>query len=222
MDIGASFGYMFEDKDWVKKILIGGVVSLIPIVNFAVLGYVVQIVRNVRDGQTLPLPEWDQFGDYFMSGLWLFLIFLVYSIPIIILACLQGVGTFMLGSASNSSSDTTANAMFFVSTCFSCLMGLWGLVIGVLSPAIIVRFAETGQFNSGLRLGEVFGVISANVGNYVIVMIIMWIASGIIAPLGLIACVVGVIFTNFWAQLVSGNLLGQLAIEVRETAPRVV
>jgi Protein of unknown function (DUF4013) len=220
MDIGISFGYMFEDKDWVKKILIGGVLSLIPIVNFVTLGYLVQVVRNVRDGQALPLPEWDQFGEYFMSGLWLFLIFLVYSIPIIILACLQGVGSVVLGSSSGGNeADTAATAIFFVSTCFSCLMGLWGLVIGVLSPAIIVRFAETGQFNSALRLGEVFGVISANVGNYVIVMIIIWIASGIIAPLGMIACVVGVIFTNFWAYLVSGNLLGQLASEARTTAP---
>ena len=53
MDIGLSFSYMFEDKDWIKKILIGGLISLIPIVNFAALGYVVQLVRNTRDGRPL-------------------------------------------------------------------------------------------------------------------------------------------------------------------------
>ncbi|PWH20913.1 MAG: hypothetical protein DDG58_00470, partial [Ardenticatenia bacterium] len=84
MDIGIAFSYMFQDRDWLKKILIGGVISLIPIVNFAALGYVVQLVRNVRDGQDLPLPEWDQFGEYFVSGLYLFLVYVVYAIPIIL------------------------------------------------------------------------------------------------------------------------------------------
>ena len=91
MDIGSSFTYMFQDKDWIKKILIGGVVGFIPIVNFAAIGYMIQIIRNVREGQTLPLPEWDEFGKYFVDGLWIFLIFLVWAIPIIVVACLSGV-----------------------------------------------------------------------------------------------------------------------------------
>ena len=220
MDIGISFTYMFEDKDWLKKILIGGLISLIPIVNFAALGYVIQVIRNTRDGRTLPLPEWDRFGEYFMSGLWLFLIYLVYSIPILILACLQGIGMAVIGSGGNGSSQNTVASVFgIVSICLSCLMGLWVLLLAVISPALMVRFAETGQFNATLRLGGALGVLKANVGSYLIVMIVMWVASGIIAPLGLIACVVGVIFTQFWAHLVTGNLLGQLANEVRRANP---
>lgn len=219
MDIGISFGYMFEDKDWLKKILIGGLISLIPIVNFAALGYLVQIIRNVRDGQALPLPEWDQFGEYFVSGLWLFVVFLIYSIPVIILACLQGVGTAVIGSSGSGGGDDMATVYLIVSTCLSCLMGIWGLVIGVLSPAIFVRFAETGQVGATMRFGGLMDVIRANVGGYVIVMLLIWVATGIIAPLGLILCLVGVIFTQFWAYLVSGHLLGQLANEVRAVRP---
>jgi hypothetical protein len=218
MDIGISFGYMFEDKDWLKKILIGGLISLIPIVNFAALGYLVQIIRNVRDGQALPLPEWDQFGEYFVSGLWLFVIFLIYSIPVIILACLQGVGTALIGSSGNGGDDM-ATVYLIVSTCLSCLMGIWGLVIGVLSPAIFVRFAETGQVGATMRFGGLMDVIRANVGGYVIVTLLIWVATGIIAPLGLILCLVGIIFTQFWAYLVTGHLLGQLANEVRAVRP---
>jgi hypothetical protein len=219
MDIGISFGYMFEDKDWLKKILIGGLISLIPIVNFAALGYMVQVIRNVRDGQALPLPEWDQFGEYFVSGLWLFVIFLIYSIPIIILACLQGVGTAVIGSSTGNGGDNAATAYMIVSTCLSCLIGIWGLVIGVLSPAIFVRFAETGQVGASMRFGGLMDVIRANVGGYVIVTLLIWVATGIIAPLGLILCLVGIIFTQFWAYLVAGNLLGQLANEVRAVRP---
>ena len=216
MDIGSAFTYMFEDENWIKKILIGGIISLVPIVNFAAMGYVVEVIRNVRDGRPTPLPEWDQFGQMWMSGLWLFLIFLVYSIPIIILACISGIATAAMGTAlEGASADAVGGTMGIVSTCLSCLMGLWGLVIGVLSPAIVIRFAETGQFNSAFQFGEVFSLVKVNVGSYVIALILLWVAIYIISPLGLIACVVGIIFTTFYAYLIAGNLLGQLAAQVR-------
>jgi hypothetical protein len=216
MDIGSSFTYMFEDESWIKKILIGGIVALVPIVNFAAMGYVVEVIRNVRDGRPTPLPEWDQFGQMWTSGLWLFLIFLVYSIPIIILACISGIATAALGTGlEGASADAIGGTMGIVSTCLSCLMGLWGLVIGVLSPAIMIRFAETGQFNSAFQFGEVVSVAKANVGSYLIVLVLLWVAIYIIGPLGLIACLVGMIFTIFYAYLIAGNLLGQLAAQVR-------
>ena len=216
MDIGSAFTYMFEDESWIKKILIGGIVSLVPIVNFAAMGYVVEVIRNVRDGRPTPLPEWDQFGQMWMSGLWLFLIFLVYSIPIIILACISGIATAALGTAlEGASADAVGGTMGIISTCLSCLMGLWGLVVGVLSPAILIRFAETGQFSSALQFGEIVNVAKANVGSYLIVLILSGVAVYIIGPLGTIACIVGMIFTIFYAYLIAGNLLGQLAAQVR-------
>jgi len=219
MDIGSSFTYMFEDESWIKKILIGGIVSLVPIVNFAAMGYVVEVIRNVRDGRPTPLPEWDQFGQMWMSGLWLFVIFLVYSIPIIILACISGIASAAMGTAiDTASADVASGAMGIVSICLSCLMGLWGLVIGVLTPAIMIRFAETGQFSSALQFGEIFSIVKVNVGSYLIVLVLCGVAVYIIGPLGTIACVVGIIFTYFYAYLVAGNLLGQLATEIRGAA----
>ena len=88
------------------------------------------------------------------------------------------------------------------------------LAIAAASPAIMIRFAESGQFNAGFQFGEIFSFISANVGNYIIVIILIWVA-GLIASLGVILCVIGVIFTQFWSYLVAGNLMGQLAGEVQ-------
>ncbi len=215
MDIGSSFTYMFEDENWLKKVLIGGIVAIIPIVNFAAIGYLVQIIRNVRDGHPLPLPEWDQFGAYFMDGLWIFLIILVYLIPLILLACIQGIGT-----AALSSNKDAESALTIVSSCFSCLMAVWGLLVGALSPAVLIRYAEVGEFMAGFRFGEIFSVITANIGSYVIVLLLWWVAS-FIGELGIILCVIGVIFTAFWANLVGGNLIGQLAAQVRQNQPTV-
>jgi hypothetical protein len=205
MDIGASFGYMFQDEDWIKKIVIGGIVGIIPIVNFAAIGYMIQIIRNVRAGQPLPLPEWDEFGQYFMDGLWIFLIILVWSIPALVVACLQGIG-----GAAVANNDQMANTYGVISVCLSCLIGLWSLIVGIFFPAIMIRFAEVGDFMAGFRFGELFNFISLNVGSYVIVLVLIWVAS-LIASLGVILCVIGVLFTQFWAYLVSGHLMGQLA-----------
>ncbi len=212
MDIGSSFSYMFQDDDWIKKILIGGVVGVIPIVNFAAIGYMIQIIRNVREGQELPLPEWDEFGKYFVDGLWVFLIFLVWMIPIIVVACLQGIGSAALSDASSDA----AGALGIISACFTCVIVLWGLVIAAVSPAIMVRFAEIGEFMAGFQFSELADIIRANVGNYIIVILLMWVA-GLIASFGVILCFIGVIFTQFWSYLVTGNLLGQLAAQEQST-----
>jgi hypothetical protein len=198
---------MFDDEDWLKKIGIGGVVTLIPIVNFAAAGYMVQLVRNVRDGRALPLPEWDEFGKYFMDGLWLFLIGLVWAIPIILLACLQGVGTAILA-------ENSEEAVGIISMCVGCLNMLWGLVIAIAWPAILIRFAEIGQFSAGLQFSEIFGIIGSNVGSYIVVVLLMLVA-GFVAMFGVILCIIGVIFTQFWAYLVTGNLIGQFAAQSR-------
>jgi len=213
MDIGSSFTYMFEDENWLKKLLIGGIVAIIPIVNFAAFGYIIQIIRNTRDGHPTPLPEWDQFGAYFMDGLWIFLIMLVYLIPVILLSCIQGVGTAALANSQDAESIVA-----ILSGCLSCLMGLWSLVVAVILPAVMIRYAEVGEFMAGFRFGEIFSVITANVGSYIVVLLLMWVAS-FIGLLGIILCVIGVIFTSFWSYLVGGNLMGQLAAQIRQNQP---
>ena len=214
MEIGSAFTYMFEDEDWIKKILIGGVVAMIPVVNFAALGYLVQVIRNVRDRRALPLPEWDQFGEYFKAGLLLFLIYLVYSLPALLLA---GIAFIPIMIAGSSGSDEMG-AVGFLSVCGYFLVGLYSFLVGILFPAILVRFAEIGTFGSGFQFGDILAIIKANIGSYIIILLLMWVVQGIIAPLGVILCVVGVIFTTFWSYLVSGNLAGQYAAQMRQQA----
>jgi len=93
MDIGKAFTYVFEDEDWVKKVLIGGVINLIPIVGLLFTsGYMLETLKNVMEGHPLPLPEWDDWGGKFMKGLMAAIIGLVYSLPVIVLTlCFTGV-----------------------------------------------------------------------------------------------------------------------------------
>ena len=48
MDFGKAFTYVFEDEEWIKKILIGALLSLIPFVGWwFVGGWGLEITKNV-------------------------------------------------------------------------------------------------------------------------------------------------------------------------------
>ena len=91
MDIGKAFSFVFEDEEWVGKVLIGGLISLIPLIGqLAVLGYALKVAQNVAQGNPRPLPRWNEFGDHLMRGLYDFVIRLVYALPVVVLGLLFG------------------------------------------------------------------------------------------------------------------------------------
>ncbi len=215
MDIGKSFTYVFEDPNWIVKVLIGGIVSVIPIVNFAVVGYMLTTLRNVAEGQPTPLPEWGDFGNHFMKGLYAVVGGIVYFLPAIVVYCCIILLTSLLpGSAGTVSGRNAANnvggIVGLVVTCLGCLVGLYSLVAGLTIYAPLTRFAmSANQLSVFWDLRGNFDFITRNLSNYIIAILIALVAS-FVASLGLILCVVGVIFTEFWSSMVTANIFGQL------------
>lgn len=212
MDFGKSFTYVFEDPNWMMKVLIGGVVGMIPIVNFAVLGYMVTTLKNVADGQTQPLPEWSNFGDHFMKGLYVFVGALIYTAPVILLYCCIFALSAVLPAAGGALGRDVGNALAslagLLSLCLSCLILIVALAVAIFFPAALVRFAMSNQLSTFWDFRGVLDLVRANLSNYIIAILIMWVA-GFVAGFGVILCFIGVIFTAFWAQLVSAHVLGQ-------------
>lgn len=217
MDIGKAFTYVTEDPNWIMKILIGGLVGLVPIVNFAALGYMVTTLKNVADGQPQPLPEWSNFGDHFMKGLYVFVGYLIYFAPAIIIYCcvsiLGGFVTGALGSAASGAGRDAAGAlggvMSIVMMCLYCVVALLLLVAGVFFPAALTRFAMSqNQLSLFWDFRGAYELVSKNVSNYVMAILIA-IVAGFVAGFGIILCFIGVIFTQFWSYLVTAHIFGQ-------------
>jgi hypothetical protein len=207
MDYGKSFTYPFEDKEWVTKILIGSLLSVVPFVNLVVLGYVLKVIRNVADGIEPALPNWDDFADFFMKGLVAALGTLVYALPIIATALAMAFFGALTGYDSGSSQQFSP--FVFCIWGLSCLTAFYGLFMALVLPAAYVKYALRGDFGAFFRFGEIFHFITSNLGNYAIAMILTWIAS-FIAGFGVILCGIGIVFTEFWATLVMPHLLGQI------------
>ena len=211
MDFGKAFTYVSEDPDWLKKIGLGGVIAIVPILNFAVAGYSLEVSRRVINNEPRPLPEWDDIGGKLVKGFLVAVIGLVYGLPNILLSCVSQVAAQapqLLSSGSKSPDQTILTIMLVVTACFSCLSFLYSLFMMVVLPAAIGNYAAKGQLGAAFRFGEVFGLVQKNIGTYLMVLLIS-IAAGIVAALGLIACVIGVIFTAFYSQLVMGHAIGQ-------------
>ena len=215
MDIGKSFGFVFEDEKWITKVLIGGLVSLIPIVDFAALGYAVRTLKNVAEGAERPLPDWGEFGDFFVKGLMVFLAVLIYSIPAILLSTMGAVITAV---ASSGSQDTVSGALAVCTAAISCVAVLYSLIVALWAPAAAVDYAMSGEFVAFFRFGEIWSLISANLGGYIVALVVAWLASLVASLVGAILCLVGTLFTSFWAVLVASHLLGQW----RRQAPKAV
>jgi hypothetical protein len=216
MDIGSAFTYMFDDPDWIKKLAIGGGIAfvgliltpiLIGLAGFFVLsGYMIEVLKNVRDGHARPLPEWGDFGELLKKGFFVAVIGFVYNIPSLIFACATQAVTIGLDSAD----PDVAQSLGIVFICLSCIQILFGLLAALLLPAGLIRYAQTDSLGSAFQFGELYRFIRSNLGDYIIVFLLGLVAQ-IIATFGVILCVVGVFFTLFWSLLVTGNLYGQLA-----------
>jgi hypothetical protein len=169
----------------------------------------VEALKRVADGMDVPLPEWDDFGGKFIKGLMVFIILLVYTIPMWVVACLAW-GVLIVGGAAES--DALMQMGGLCMTCLYCVIPLWGIVVLLIAPAAVIRYAVTGEFMSAFQFGELFSFISGNIANYIVAIILYMVAS-FIAGFGIIACGVGVLFTTFWAYLVAAHLLGQVQRE---------
>ncbi|MBN1890248.1 MAG: DUF4013 domain-containing protein [Thermoflexales bacterium] len=205
MDFGKSFSYVFDDQDWLKKVLIGGVVTLVPILNFAAIGYALEVTRRVIKGTgATPLPEWDDLGGKLVKGLVVVVIAMVYFLPLILLSCVIGIPASFVGD-----SEDLAGIVALVSSCFGCLALIYSLFAGMLLPAAIGIYADKDEVGAAFRFGDVFSLVQKNIGTYLVVLLMSAIVAPIIGSLGAIACGIGAIFTGFYAQLIIGHLTGQ-------------
>lgn len=217
MDIGKSFTFVFEDENWITKVLVGGLFVLLSFVLVGIpfiAGYMLEVIQRAREDHPEPLPDWSDLGGYFMRGIQVIVVIFVYNLPIILLSCIAWAVGIALDSGGRGGSD----AVGLVILCVNCIIFLWSLVMAAFVPAALVKLAETGQIMSGFRFGELWTFIRENLANYIIAIVLGWVAS-FVAMFGIILCGIGILFTIFWGYMVQAHLLGQVARAAVPPAP---
>ncbi|MBN1978553.1 MAG: DUF4013 domain-containing protein [Anaerolineae bacterium] len=226
MDFGQAFTYIFKDEEWIKKVLLGIVLSIVPIFGqLALTGYIIVVIRNVKANDPRPLPDWNEIGQYFMDGLKLFVVSLIYSLPALILACPAMLVGFLPAFLPLLAGDEPrmALALTGISTililALSLLPMLYSFFLTFLSPVLLIRLAETGEISDCLRFKEVMRFAFANIGPLIIALLVVSAAALIIvAPTAMLTLGLSTLPLTVWLQLVFGHLCGQIARKVAQPA----
>jgi Protein of unknown function (DUF4013) len=213
MNFGLPFTFPFEDPDWLKKIALAALVSLIPIVGqLFIAGWMMEITRRVIKGEPVLLPDIN-FGEHLGLGFKQMVIGLVYALPMIVLAipmAIVGAG----GAAAGMDEDTLAIVVSVISCCCGGLMFLYGLLLAFMVPAALGRFLDTGELGAAFKVKEVFALVKAAPVPFLIA-IAGAIIAGMIAPIGGIAIGIGAIFTTAYAMAIMGHFYGQAYNEAK-------
>lgn len=197
MDIGRALTFAFQDSQWIKKVAIGGLLLLIPIVGLLIVtGYWLRLIRQVVENDDVPLPEWNDFGGDLVRGLKLIVVTFVWSIPAAILSLI----TTFSGSGDDFSSTSLG---------LQCLGTIVSLGVAFIQPLIATRLALTEDIGAGLQFSAVFNEIRP-VTTPLLIVLLMSIVTALLAAVGVILCIIGVVFTAFFAYVVNAHLYGQV------------
>lgn len=202
MNFKKAFTYIFEDPNWLEKLIVPLLVGLIPIVGqLALSGYVMRVIQNVAQRTQPELPSFD-FGLDLGKGFRWFLIALVYSLPVMLFSLLFLWPIFRL---ENNGNDTIAVIVLIL---IGLLFFLLLLAFAFILPIAQVNFAVKDTFASAFDFKTLFKLIKNNILAWLMVLAGTVIAD-FISPLGGIVFVIGAMVTAFYGQLFVAHLAGQ-------------
>lgn len=207
MDIGKSFSYITEDQDWLKKTLIGALLALVVVGLPALIGWMVEIIRRVANGDPSPLPDWDNLGEFFMTGIKLLVIGFVWSLPITVLVAIFAGSAAAMGS---SMSEDMAGWIFsFGGICMSLFVMVYTIALWLLSGPLLAQLGDGVKWSTLINPKPSFDLFKRNAGGFLIAALLGNIIVNVLAAIGTILCGVGSFWGTAYGTAVMGHLLGQ-------------
>lgn len=213
-DIGKAFSSPFKDPAWVSKFIIAAVFLFLCLFGIGIpviVGYLIQVTQRVMRREETVLPEWNDVGVKFVTGFKYCLVYLVYLLPVFLLMIP------VFGFAVATEVADTPDAVGILATvylfAFTLIVIPYSIILTAIFPIVAYRFAFRERIGDALDVGTIFRDFKANWQNTLVVALI---AVGIqsFAFIGIIAFIVGVLFTIFYSYLVSAYLHGLLFLEL--------
>jgi hypothetical protein len=175
--VSDSFGWPFQDPGWFGKMIVQGLINIIPIVGqIALFGWLLITIDNYRAGRRELAPA----GFHLGRGIALWVVFYVYAIVLFIPGGIfEGIGT-----SSNSGGVAALGGLLYLAAF---------LLLFFLAPAIFLSTYRAG-FSGGFEVAGVWRLATGNPSTTIVAALIMLVAS-VISGLGVILCIVGLLFT---------------------------
>jgi len=150
-----AFRSPFKDNNWISKILIGGLISAIPIAGFIAYGYLMLHLHSLLTSENNNLPRWTDISVILKVSLKLLIVALIYVWPIVVL--------YLFIIWPYYSIYLTARMKIIVGLPFI-------LFVKFFLNIAYVRFAKSNfQISAVTSIGETFKLIKTHFKKYFIV-----------------------------------------------------
>jgi hypothetical protein len=194
VDITRAFSYAFDDKEWASKLAIVAIIALASAITTpilmglvgwaALLGYYVELVRNLRDGHTTPLPRWDNYALKITRGASVLTAVFVYSLPNVLIGCCVATTSSFWGD------NFTGSFIGFGTIC--CLMPIiliYNLITWPMLALGMARYAEEHNIGVFFQFGDLFSTIRQNLNPTLQWAFYTFIANLLIGIIGAVPCI---------------------------------
>lgn len=178
-----AFSYMregvFSNRNrWLKLIL--AVICL----GLPFNGYMMRVYRG-----TTPAPEVEEWGSLFVDGIKMFVVGIVYAIPLLILWVLI-YGSFFLGLLNGNMNDTAMRS-WEPNMILMLLFYIVEFVVTLLLPVAYIRFARSGSFGEAFNISGVLETIG-KIGwlQYIVAYILVTIVVSIPILVLVFGCII--------------------------------
>lgn len=214
VDYNLSFRKPFSDF---RKLIIGIIVNIIPIVNLISYGYTLESSDIKRGEQTDKMEEWEDFGGFFVKGLTAFIISLAYSIPaliVVIIAFAVALGPLFgqLVSMDPQRVQTMNPEEFFpifvpyllAALPLVVLFAILLLIATFIAPVAVLRYIKTDIFSEAFNFKEITKYIFT--GNYILAWLLVLVLN--IALVGILSNIpfVGTAIASFITGMIGFSL----------------
>jgi uncharacterized membrane protein YhaH (DUF805 family) len=213
--ITEAFVWPVRDPDWVVKLLIIGLISLIPIIGtINGIGWMLASLDRLRAGEERLAPA---NLSYLPRGFRVFVVELIYVCVLLAIALvfyLPGILIAVRQGHDNGNPALIALAITLNLVAFG-VVTLGSLAYTFILPSMILA-TDAGGIGAGLRFGDVLKRCRMNPINTLIAGL-MLLAASFVGSFGLIACGIGVIFTAAYAVAMQAWIIR--SFELGSTAP---
>lgn len=203
--IEAGVRYPTAHEDWVKIIVIGGVLTFLGFLVlplFVVYGYVVRAISDSIDGETAP-PGFDDWGSLLVDGLQAWFIHVIYLIIPGIVATITIGGAIAAIATGEPLGAAGGIAGLFGGLGLTVVLAL---VFSYLAVAAIVNFANEGRFGAAFDVGRIRElVLDGDFAAAWIVSVVAFIIAAIVAGVPVIGFILGP-FVTFYVAVVAARL----------------
>jgi hypothetical protein len=214
--MGDAFTFLFNDPQWVSKIIIGAVFTLLSVVLIGIpviYGYYIELLQRVRRNEQYPLPAWTDLGVKFVTGFKYIIALIIYYLPIMIIAIPFFLMLFV-SALSDAEEATILSGVVFMVFIFVIIIP-FSLVVTLLQPIIAVTYAERESIGDALKVGTIFRLFKQRWQDTLVATLIT-IGIGLLASIGILFFLFGLFVTTFYVRLVEFHLYGQIAQSIDE------